>query len=56
MYKVIILKKPAVFPVTISTDLKHGTNDKLEAELMSHIEKLSGTSMVSATHKKIANK
>lgn len=56
MYKEIMLKKIVLFCAKISTDLKDRIKEKLEAELRSHMEKLKGTSMISATHEKIANK
>lgn len=54
MYKVMMLKK--LFCAKISTDIKDHIKYKLEAELMSHMEKLKGMSMISANNKKIANK
>lgn len=50
------VKKNGTVLCKISTDQKVGIKQKLEAELMSHVEKLKGTSMVRATPKKRASK
>lgn len=51
-----MFKKNGTVLCKISTDQKVGIKQKLEAELMSHVEKLKETSMVRATPKKRASK